>query len=112
MIIALPVLAEAGVSEVADGTGGDRRASSSRHLGCAGGALLALALTPGCRVELGPPAQARSTSHPTVWIYTAIYPGSLARTPSFRIGCIGQVYPDDIDRFVSVVAAWCAKGRT
>ncbi len=73
MIIALPVLAEAGVSEVADGTGGDRRASSSRHLGCAGGALLALALTPGCRVELGPPAQARSTSYPTVWIYTAIY---------------------------------------
>ncbi len=42
----------------------------------------------------------------------AIYPGSLARTPSFRIGCIGQVFPDDIDRFVAVVAAWCAKGRT
>jgi 2-aminoethylphosphonate-pyruvate transaminase len=36
----------------------------------------------------------------------AIYPGSLARIPSFRIGCIGQVFPADIDRFLTVVAAW------
>lgn len=36
----------------------------------------------------------------------AIYPGSLARVPSFRIGCIGQVFPADIDRLLGVVAAW------
>lgn len=36
----------------------------------------------------------------------AIYPGSLARVPSFRVGCIGQVFPADIDRFVAVVADW------
>lgn len=36
----------------------------------------------------------------------AIYPGSLARTPSFRIGCIGQVFPSDIQRFLTAVAAY------
>ena len=36
----------------------------------------------------------------------AIYPGSLARVPSFRIGCIGQVFPSDIDRFLEVIDAW------
>jgi 2-aminoethylphosphonate-pyruvate transaminase len=35
-----------------------------------------------------------------------IYPGSLAQTPSFRVGCIGQVFPADIDRFLAVVARW------
>lgn len=33
----------------------------------------------------------------------AIYPGSLTANPTFRVGCIGQVYPLDIDRFVAVV---------
>lgn len=33
----------------------------------------------------------------------AIYPGSLTRTPSFRVGCIGQVFPADMRRFVQVV---------
>lgn len=34
----------------------------------------------------------------------AIYPGSLTRAPSFRVGCIGQVFPKDMERFVAVVA--------
>lgn len=33
----------------------------------------------------------------------SIYPGSLSATPSFRVGCIGQVFPDDLDRFVAAV---------
>jgi 2-aminoethylphosphonate-pyruvate transaminase len=33
----------------------------------------------------------------------AIYPGSLTRVPSFRVGCIGQVFPDDLRRFVAAV---------
>lgn len=41
----------------------------------------------------------------------AIYPGSLARTPSFRVGCIGQVFPADIDRFVSTVGKWRSGGK-
>ena len=32
-----------------------------------------------------------------------IYPGSLARTPSFRVGTIGQVFPADIERFLEAV---------
>ena len=36
----------------------------------------------------------------------AIYPGSLARTPSFRVGCIGRVFPADIDRFQDAAASW------
>ena len=32
-----------------------------------------------------------------------IYPGKLTERPSFRVGCIGQVYPDDMDRFLSAV---------
>lgn len=35
----------------------------------------------------------------------AIYPGSLAKAPSFRVGCIGQVYPSDIARFLEAVDA-------
>jgi len=34
----------------------------------------------------------------------AIYPGSLTRVPTFRVGCIGQVYPADLARFVGQVA--------
>lgn len=34
----------------------------------------------------------------------AIYPGSLARTPSFRVGCIGQLFPADLARFVAATA--------
>ena len=34
----------------------------------------------------------------------AIYPGSLAKVPSFRVGCIGQVFPADIVRFIAAVA--------
>jgi 2-aminoethylphosphonate-pyruvate transaminase len=34
----------------------------------------------------------------------AIYPGSLAKVPTFRVGCIGQVFPADIDRFLAAVA--------
>lgn len=30
----------------------------------------------------------------------AIYPGKLTRRPSFRVGCIGQVQPADLQRFV------------
>jgi 2-aminoethylphosphonate-pyruvate transaminase len=33
----------------------------------------------------------------------AIYPGSLTQTPTFRVGCIGQVFPADMRRFVEVV---------
>jgi 2-aminoethylphosphonate-pyruvate transaminase len=32
-----------------------------------------------------------------------IYPGKLAEAPSFRIGCIGQVFPDDMRRLVEAV---------
>lgn len=34
----------------------------------------------------------------------AIYPGKLTAAPSFRVGCIGQVTPDDIERFLAAVA--------
>jgi 2-aminoethylphosphonate-pyruvate transaminase len=30
-----------------------------------------------------------------------IYPGKLTERPSFRVGCIGQVFPDDLRRFVA-----------
>lgn len=33
-----------------------------------------------------------------------IYPGKLTREPSFRIGCIGAVEPEDFQRLVEVVA--------
>lgn len=33
-----------------------------------------------------------------------IYPGKLTAEPSFRIGCIGQVFPDDMRRLVQAVA--------
>ncbi|MCK6503240.1 2-aminoethylphosphonate--pyruvate transaminase [Myxococcota bacterium] len=33
----------------------------------------------------------------------AIYPGKLAACPSFRVGCIGQVFPDDLRRFVAAM---------
>ena len=32
-----------------------------------------------------------------------IYPGKLTAEPSFRIGCIGQVFPDDMRRLVQAV---------
>ncbi len=35
----------------------------------------------------------------------AIYPGKLTEANTFRIGCIGQVYPADIERFLEVVQA-------
>lgn len=34
----------------------------------------------------------------------AIYPGKLTQKPTFRVGCIGQVYPADIERFVAAVS--------
>ncbi len=34
----------------------------------------------------------------------AIYPGKLTVAPTFRVGCIGQVHPADMERFVKVVA--------
>ncbi len=34
-----------------------------------------------------------------------IYPGKLAEAPSFRIGCIGQVFPDDMRRLIDAVRA-------
>ncbi len=34
-----------------------------------------------------------------------IYPGKLTAEPSFRIGCIGQVFPADMARLVEAVAA-------
>ncbi len=34
-----------------------------------------------------------------------IYPGKLTRAPTFRIGCIGRVMPDDMDDAVAAVAA-------
>ncbi len=33
----------------------------------------------------------------------AIYPGKLTVAPTFRVGCIGQVHPTDMERFVKVV---------
>jgi 2-aminoethylphosphonate-pyruvate transaminase len=36
----------------------------------------------------------------------AIYPGSLAALPTFRVGCIGQVFPSDIDRFIAAAAEY------
>jgi 2-aminoethylphosphonate-pyruvate transaminase len=33
-----------------------------------------------------------------------IYPGKLTREPSFRIGCIGQVFPADMERLIDVMA--------
>lgn len=33
----------------------------------------------------------------------AIYPGKLTASPTFRVGCIGQVYPADMTRFVGAV---------
>lgn len=33
----------------------------------------------------------------------AIYPGKLTEQDTFRVGCIGQVFPDDLRRFVQAV---------
>lgn len=33
----------------------------------------------------------------------AIYPGKLTERDTFRVGCIGQVHPDDLQRFVAAV---------
>jgi 2-aminoethylphosphonate-pyruvate transaminase len=33
-----------------------------------------------------------------------IYPGKLTQAPTFRIGCIGQVFPDDMRRLAAAVA--------
>lgn len=38
-----------------------------------------------------------------------IYPGKLTTTPSFRIGCIGAVVPDDFRRLVDVLPAALAE---
>ena len=32
-----------------------------------------------------------------------IYPGKLTQAPTFRIGCIGQVFPTDMDRLTTTV---------
>ena len=40
-----------------------------------------------------------------------IYPGKLTRAQTFRIGCIGQVFPDDMRRLVKAVEAIAAPGR-
>ncbi len=37
----------------------------------------------------------------------AIYPGKLTQAPTFRVGCIGQVTVDDIDRFLTAVDLVC-----
>lgn len=43
----------------------------------------------------------------------AIYPGKLTERDTFRVGCIGQVFPDDLRRFVGAVAdAIAALGLT
>jgi 2-aminoethylphosphonate-pyruvate transaminase len=34
-----------------------------------------------------------------------IYPGKVSRADTFRVGTIGQVYPEDMERLVEVVAA-------
>lgn len=34
----------------------------------------------------------------------AIYPGKLTVADTFRVGCIGQVFPDDLRRFLAAVA--------
>ena len=34
-----------------------------------------------------------------------IYPGKLTRDPTFRIGCIGQVFPADMERLAAAAAA-------
>lgn len=34
----------------------------------------------------------------------AIYPGKLTEQETFRVGCIGQVFPEDLKRFVAAVA--------
>ena len=33
-----------------------------------------------------------------------IYPGKLTKVDSFRIGCIGQVFPDDMRAVIDAVA--------
>ena len=40
-----------------------------------------------------------------------IYPGKLTRQPSFRIGCIGAVGPDDMRRALAEIGAFVAKAR-
>lgn len=35
----------------------------------------------------------------------AIYPGKLTQADTFRVGCIGQVFPDDLRRFLDAVDA-------
>ena len=36
----------------------------------------------------------------------AIYPGKLTEMDTFRIGNIGEIYPEDIDKLTSVIAAF------
>jgi len=38
----------------------------------------------------------------------AIYPGKLTERATFRVGCIGQVFPDDMRAFVEAVRQWLA----
>jgi 2-aminoethylphosphonate-pyruvate transaminase len=38
-----------------------------------------------------------------------IYPGKLTKADSFRIGCIGQVFPDDIRRAIAVIGELVAE---
>ncbi len=40
-----------------------------------------------------------------------IYPGKLTREPSFRIGCIGAIGPDDIRRALREIGAFVAEHR-
>jgi 2-aminoethylphosphonate-pyruvate transaminase len=41
-----------------------------------------------------------------------IYPGKLTKADSFRIGCIGQVFPDDMRRAIAVIGELVAEMET
>lgn len=41
----------------------------------------------------------------------AIYPGKITTTPTFRVGCIGQVFPTDARRFVRAVETILRAGK-
>lgn len=77
--------------------------------------MSALGFRPYLRAELNAPVIA--TFHPPVGAFDfdgfhrrllacgfAIYPGKLTAAPSFRVGCIGQVFPADMQRFVAAVS--------
>ena len=36
----------------------------------------------------------------------AIYPGKLTEMDTFRIGNIGEIYPEDIDKLTGIIAAF------